>query len=55
MTSNCKKFHKVVKNDGCWDIANTYKIDLNNFYKWNPAVGTSCGALWIDNYVCVGV
>lgn len=44
MTSNCKKFHKVVKNDGCWDIANTYKIDLNNFYKWNPAVGTSCGA-----------
>ncbi|RMZ72427.1 domain-containing [Pyrenophora seminiperda CCB06] len=55
MTNNCKKFHKVVKGDGCWDLANTYKIDLNNFYKWNPAVGSSCGALWVDNYVCVGI
>lgn len=55
MTTSCKKFYKVVKDDGCWAIANTYKIDLNDFYKWNPGVGSSCGTLWVDNYVCVGV
>jgi transposase-like protein len=45
----------VVKGDGCWAIANTYKIELNDFYKWNPAVGSTCAQLRPDNYVCVGV
>lgn len=55
MTTKCEKFHKVVKNDGCWAIANTYKIDLNDFYKWNPGVGSSCATLGLDYYVCVAV
>ena len=55
MTANCKKFHKVAAGDGCWAIADANKIALDNFYKWNPAVGTNCGALWLDNYVCVGL
>jgi LysM repeat protein len=55
ITPNCKKFYKVVKGDGCWAIADAYKINLDEFYKWNPAVGTSCGGLYPDNYVCVGV
>jgi LysM repeat protein len=55
MTANCRKFYKAVRGDGCWAIANTYKIDLNEFYKWNPAVGSSCASLWPDNYVCVGL
>jgi LysM repeat protein len=55
MTTNCKKFYKVVKDDGCWAISNTYGISLDDFYKWNPAVGGSCATLYPDNYVCVGV
>lgn len=55
MITNCKKLHRVVKGDGCWAIANTYKIELNDFYKWNPAVGSTCAQLRPDNYVCVGV
>lgn len=54
MTSNCKKFYKDVKDDGCWSIAQQYKVDLNDFYKWNPAVGSTCANLWPDNYICVG-
>lgn len=57
MTGSCKKFYKVVANDGCWAIANAQKIDLNDFYKWNPAVnaGGECKGLQANVYVCVGV
>ena len=55
MTPNCKKFYKVAKDDGCWAIANSNKIDLNDFFAWNPAVGTDCKGLWPEYYVCIGV
>jgi hypothetical protein len=55
MTSNCKEFHKVVKDYGCWAISDAHKINLDDFYKWNPEVGTSCGGLCPDNDVCVGI
>lgn len=28
---------------------------LEQFYQWNPAVGSSCGGLWADTYYCVGI
>jgi LysM repeat protein len=55
MTKSCKKFYKVVTNDGCWSIANANNIDLNNFYAWNPAVKTDCSGLFPGYYVCIGV
>ncbi|KAF2634390.1 LysM domain-containing protein [Massarina eburnea CBS 473.64] len=55
MVSNCNKFYLVVSGDGCYDIAATYGISLDNFYAWNPAVGDSCGSLWPNYYVCVGI
>ncbi|KAH7075512.1 hypothetical protein BKA63DRAFT_602897 [Paraphoma chrysanthemicola] len=55
MTGNCKRFYKVVKDDGCWAISNTYKIALDDFYKWNLAVGSSCAGLQYGYYVCVGI
>ncbi|KAH0525992.1 hypothetical protein TsFJ059_009377 [Trichoderma semiorbis] len=55
MVSNCDAFYKVVSGDGCADIATAYGISLNNFYAWNPAVGTTCAGLWPDYYVCVGI
>ena len=55
MTKSCKKFYKVVSGDGCWAIANTNNIDLNNFYAWNPAVKTDCSGLFPNYYVCIGL
>ncbi|ORY12426.1 hypothetical protein BCR34DRAFT_563775 [Clohesyomyces aquaticus] len=55
INSKCKKYHKVVKGNTCYDLATKYKIELANFYKWNPSVKTDCSGLWVDYYVCVGV
>ncbi|KAE8377267.1 hypothetical protein BDV26DRAFT_281995 [Aspergillus bertholletiae] len=32
-----------------------YGITLQQFYTWNPAIGSTCRFLWKDNYVCVGI
>jgi LysM repeat protein len=55
MVNNCKRFYKVVKGDGCWAISQTYNIALDDFYKWNPGVGSTCATLQLDNYVCIGI
>lgn len=53
--SSCMKWHEVVSGDGCWAIANEYSISLDDFYKWNPGVGSDCSKLWSGYAVCVGV
>jgi LysM repeat protein len=55
MISGCNKFHQVEDGDQCDAITAEYEISLDEFYTWNPDVGTGCGSLWIDYYVCVGV
>jgi hypothetical protein len=55
MIDTCKVFYYVVADDGCWAIANSYGILLDDFYAWNPAVKTDCSGLWPDYYVCVGI
>lgn len=55
VTSNCDDFYLVVANDTCYDIAQTYGISLDQFYAYNPAVGSECLNLWAGDYVCVGV
>lgn len=55
MISYCSTFYKVKSGDGCWQIAHDNKIDLNDFYAWNPAVGNDCRGLQANVYVCTGV
>ncbi len=55
MVSGCTTFHQCVKGDGCWALSQEYGISLDDFYAWNPAVGTDCLGLWPDYYVCVGI
>ncbi|KAJ6003520.1 hypothetical protein N7451_006067 [Penicillium sp. IBT 35674x] len=55
MTSTCDEFYLVVSGDTCATIASSYSISLDDFYAWNPAVGSSCANLWVDDYVCVAV
>ncbi|KAL4767932.1 hypothetical protein BDW60DRAFT_226112 [Aspergillus nidulans var. acristatus] len=53
--SNCNKYHYVVEGDGCADLSTQYGISLDDFYTWNPGVGSDCQTLKTEFYVCVGV
>ncbi|KAL3295352.1 carbohydrate-binding module family 50 protein [Colletotrichum asianum] len=55
MVSGCRRFYFTLDGDGCWAIANAAGIDLNDFYAWNPAVGTDCLNLWRDTWYCIGI
>lgn len=55
MTKSCDKFYKVVKDDGCYDIAQDNKIALEDFYACNPAVKDDCTGMQANVYVCVGI
>lgn len=55
MVSGCKTFYLVQSGDGCYDIATSYQITLDQFYSYNPAVGDDCSGLWPNYYVCVGL
>lgn len=55
MVDDCNKFDLVASNDFCYEIASDYDISLDDFYAWNPAVGTNCADLYPSYYVCVGV
>lgn len=55
MTASCDVFHLVVADDSCWAIANDAGITLDQFYAWNPTVGTDCSSLWLGYYVCISL
>lgn len=54
MVDGCSSFYRVQDGDGCYDIANSYHISLDDFYTWNPAVKSDCSGLFPSYYVCVG-
>lgn len=49
------RYHRVVNGDNCWSITRHYGINIDDFYRWNPAVGPACETLWVGYYVCIGV
>ncbi|KAF2000149.1 carbohydrate-binding module family 50 protein [Amniculicola lignicola CBS 123094] len=53
IVKTCTKYYKAVAGDGCWAIANSNGITLDQFYAWNPAVGNDCANLWPDYAYCV--
>ncbi|KAK7937862.1 uncharacterized protein PG986_014730 [Apiospora aurea] len=55
MVGSCTAFHLVVSGDGCYDIAVSAGVSLDDFYSWNPSVGSDCGSLWGGFNVCTAV
>ncbi|RHZ45036.1 uncharacterized protein CDV56_102610 [Aspergillus thermomutatus] len=55
MVDDCDSFHLVVSGDSCAVIAEDANITLDEFYEWNPTVGTGCSSLWLGYYVCIGI
>lgn len=54
MTAGCQSFYLVQSGDGCYNIATSHGIPLDQFYAYNPAVGNDCSGLWPNYYVCIG-
>ncbi|KAH6655548.1 hypothetical protein BKA67DRAFT_657480 [Truncatella angustata] len=55
ITADCNKWYVAQAGDGCYDIAADNGITLDQFYSWNPAVGSNCENLWPDEAYCIGV
>ncbi|KAJ6779623.1 hypothetical protein PWT90_05637 [Aphanocladium album] len=56
ITKDCKSYYKAKPGDSCRAIVDDYGVfSLDDFYKWNPAVGSNCESLLVDYYYCVGV
>jgi hypothetical protein len=55
MVSNCDDFYLVKDGDNCASIAKAKGISTTQFIQWNPNVGSNCGGLWLDAYVCTSV
>ena len=56
VATDCNHWYKhSTADEGCYDIAKSHNIQLSDLYKWNPQIGTDCGNLWLNYYVCVGV
>ncbi|KJZ70860.1 hypothetical protein HIM_09725 [Hirsutella minnesotensis 3608] len=54
MAPGCRRFYYVKPGDGCWQISHDAGIELDRFYRLNPAVGPNCQSMWANIYVCVG-
>ncbi|KAJ5946736.1 hypothetical protein N7454_003575 [Penicillium verhagenii] len=56
IAKNCDAYYMVKGNDTCASIVKTFgNFTLTQFYTWNPAIGTDCKHLDVDDDVCVGV
>ncbi|KAF2790877.1 carbohydrate-binding module family 50 protein [Melanomma pulvis-pyrius CBS 109.77] len=52
--STCTTYYRVAEGDYCLAIVTKYgNFTLNDFYTWNPDVGTDCSNLLLNNYVCI--
>jgi hypothetical protein len=56
LIDTCTDFYFAVKEDRCEKIVAKYgTFTFDDFVKWNPAVGSTCGGIWADTWYCVGV
>ncbi|KAI8719884.1 hypothetical protein NCS52_00770700 [Fusarium sp. LHS14.1] len=55
MVKNCIKFHYISPTTTCQGVLNYNKITMEQFAKWNPAVGKDCSGLWKETHACVAV
>jgi hypothetical protein len=53
IVSSCTEYYITQSGDGCDTIESKFSISFAQFYAWNPAVGSNCGSLWLDETYCV--
>ncbi|KAM5430480.1 hypothetical protein McanMca71_007204 [Microsporum canis] len=53
---SCTNFYQAASGDNCDSIVRKFgTFSLEDFYAWNPAVGSSCTGLWAGYHYCVGI
>ncbi|KAG9668275.1 hypothetical protein KCU99_g6485, partial [Aureobasidium melanogenum] len=55
IATNCNEYYVVADGDSCSKIETQYSVSFAQLYKWNPAIGDDCQALWPTYAICVGV
>ncbi|KEQ57758.1 uncharacterized protein M437DRAFT_30258, partial [Aureobasidium melanogenum CBS 110374] len=50
---NCTSFADVVDGDTCQSVLDAYRLNIDQFYNYNPAVGKDCSNLWTGYQYCV--
>jgi hypothetical protein len=51
--SNCTQFWLVSPSDTCASVVTDAAVNATDFYAWNPAVGSDCAGLEVNDYVRV--
>jgi hypothetical protein len=53
---NCNGWHTIISGDDCQNVAQRYRISLQQFLTWNPAVSSDCrDNFWLESAYCVRV
>ncbi|KAL8903159.1 MAG: hypothetical protein Q9207_004108 [Kuettlingeria erythrocarpa] len=56
ITTQCQQYYKIQDGDTCADIVNIYHtFTLQDFYLWNPSVGSNRETLFVGYYLCTGI
>ena len=53
--AGCTFSWKAAAGDTCASMASDWGISVDDFIKWNPAVGKDCSAIWADYFYCIAV
>lgn len=51
--TNCTEFSDVPKDFTCDDVLIVFELTLAQFFKMNPAVGSTCANLWTEMAYCI--
>ncbi|KAL2211282.1 hypothetical protein CC79DRAFT_1246687, partial [Sarocladium strictum] len=52
----CTSYYQAKEGDDCGNIVSSFRtFTLAEFLTWNPAIGATCGGLWLGYYYCVGI
>ena len=53
ISTSCTEYYATVSGDSCASIEAAFDITFAQFYAWNPAIGSDCGSLWLEETYCV--
>ncbi|KAJ0414307.1 hypothetical protein BJY00DRAFT_318933 [Aspergillus carlsbadensis] len=51
--ASCQQYAPIVAPTTCQSFLDEYDISMDEFYAWNPAVGSQCQGLWHDYRYCI--
>jgi LysM repeat protein len=56
IASDCTKYYEAQSGDSCYSIVQSFgEFSQDDFFKWNPSVGSDCSGLYAGYYYCVAV